>query len=95
MLHLGHAMSKINFQIFIDKAENLDIVMPMYNLLEQWLATQILIQLFRLQEQQKKNATFKINSAKLYVPVVIFSTNNNTKLLENITQRFKDNNRLG
>ena len=32
MIHLDHA-SKIN-NIFIDSAEDLDIVMPMYNLLE-------------------------------------------------------------
>ena len=33
MLHLDHAISKIN-NTFKDNAENLDIFMPMYNLLE-------------------------------------------------------------
>ena len=33
--------------------------------------------------------TFQINNAKLYVPVVSFSVNNNIKFLENIKQGFK------
>ena len=32
---------------------------------------------------------FQINNAKLYVPVVAFSINDNIKFLENIKQRFK------
>ena len=35
------------------------------------------------------SATFKINNAKLYVPVVRLPVNNNTKYLENIKQGFK------
>ena len=31
-------------------------------------------------------ATFQINNAKLYVPLVFFSINNNMKLLENMKQ---------
>ena len=33
MLYLGNAYKKIN-STFVDNAEDLDIVMPMYNLLE-------------------------------------------------------------
>ena len=32
---------------------------------------------------------FQVNNAKLYVPVVNLSINNNIKFLENIMQRFK------
>ena len=35
------------------------------------------------------SATFQINSAKLYVPVVSLSINDNIKVLENIKQWFK------
>ena len=35
------------------------------------------------------SATFKINNAKLYVPVVRLPVNNNTKYLEDIKQGFK------
>ena len=38
---------------------------------------------------QTTGATFEINNAKLYVPVVTLSTNDNIKSLENIKQRFK------
>ena len=38
---------------------------------------------------QTVRATFQINNAKLYVPVVTFSINNNIKCLENIKQGFK------
>ena len=38
---------------------------------------------------QTTRATFRINNAKLYVPVVTFSINDNIKFLENIKQRFK------
>ena len=38
---------------------------------------------------QATGATFQINSAKLYVPIVTLSINNNIKLLENIMQGFK------
>ena len=34
-------------------------------------------------------AEFEINNAKLYVPVVALSINDNIKVLENIKQRFK------
>ena len=34
-------------------------------------------------------ALFKINSAKLYVPVITLSENDNIKFLENIKHRFK------
>ena len=34
-------------------------------------------------------AKFQINNAKIFVPVVILSLNNNIKFLENIKQRFK------
>ena len=34
-------------------------------------------------------ATFRINSTKFYVPVVTLSTNDNTKLLENLKPGFK------
>ena len=34
-------------------------------------------------------ATFQINNAKLYVPVVTLSINDNIKFLENIKQGFK------
>ena len=42
--------------------------------------------------EQDDNITgpnFTVSSAKLYVPVVTFSINNNIKFLENIKQRFK------
>ena len=35
------------------------------------------------------SATFQINNANLYVPVVTFSINDNIKFLENINQRFR------
>ena len=35
------------------------------------------------------SATFQINNAKLYVPVVILSINDTIKFLETIKQRFK------
>ena len=35
------------------------------------------------------SATFQINNAKIYVPVVTFSINDNIKFLENIKQGFK------
>ena len=38
---------------------------------------------------QTTNATFQINNAKLYVPVVTSSINDNIKFLENIKQGFK------
>ena len=38
---------------------------------------------------QTTSATFQINNAKLYVPVVTLSTDDNIKFLENIKQRFK------
>ena len=35
MLHLGHAYQKlITLLIFVNNAEDLDIIMPMYNLLK-------------------------------------------------------------
>ena len=34
-------------------------------------------------------ATFQINNAKLYVPVVVLSVNYNIRFLENIMQEFK------
>ena len=36
-----------------------------------------------------KGATFKINSTKLYVPVVTVSINDNIRFLENIKPKFK------
>ena len=38
---------------------------------------------------ETSGATFQINNAKLYVPLVILSINNNIKFLENIKQGFK------
>ena len=38
---------------------------------------------------QTTSATFQINNAKLYVPVVTLSINDNIKFLENIKQGFK------
>ena len=38
--------------------------------------------------RQTTAATFKINNAKLYVPVVTLSINNNIKFLENMKQGF-------
>ena len=38
---------------------------------------------------QKAGETFRINNAKLYVPVVTLSINDNIKYLENIMQKFK------
>ena len=38
---------------------------------------------------QKTSKTFQINSAKIYVPVVTLSINDNIKVLVNIKQRFK------
>ena len=35
------------------------------------------------------SATFQINNAKIYVPVVTLLINNNIKVLENIKQGFK------
>ena len=39
--------------------------------------------------RQTTGATFQINNAKLYVPVVTLSINDNIKFLENIKQGFK------
>ena len=39
--------------------------------------------------RQKTGTTFQISNAKLYVPVVTFSLNDNIKFLENIKQGFK------
>ena len=39
--------------------------------------------------RQTTGKTFQINNAKCYVPVVILSTNDNIKFLENIKQAFK------
>ena len=41
-----------------------------------------------LQDNAKTGATFQINNAKIYVPVVALSTND-IKFLENINQGFK------
>ena len=38
---------------------------------------------------QTNGATFQINNAKLYVPVVTLSINDNIKFLENIKQGFQ------
>ena len=38
---------------------------------------------------QTTKATFQINNAKLYMPVVTLSINGNIKFLENIKQGFK------
>ena len=38
---------------------------------------------------QATSATSQINNAKLYVPVVTLSINDNIKILENIKQGFK------
>ena len=38
---------------------------------------------------QTTRATFQINNAKLYFPVVTLSINDNIKFLENIKQGFK------
>ena len=38
---------------------------------------------------QTTGATFQINNAKPYVPVVTLSINNSIKFLENIMQEFK------
>ena len=35
------------------------------------------------------HTTFQINSAKLYIPVVTLSINDNTKVLENLKHGFK------
>ena len=40
-------------------------------------------------KSQTTGATFQINNAKLYVPVVTFSINDNIKILENIKQGIK------
>ena len=39
--------------------------------------------------RQTTGAAFQINNAKIYVPVVTLSINDNIKLLENIKQGFK------
>ena len=39
-------------------------------------------------------ATFQINNAKLYVPVVTLPTNHNIKTLENTNEGFKKNNQF-
>ena len=41
------------------------------------------------QKQQKLSQNFKYNNAKVYVPVITLSVNDNIKLLENIKQWFK------
>ena len=38
---------------------------------------------------QTTRATFQINNAKIYVPVITLSINDNIKFLENIKQKFK------
>ena len=42
-----------------------------------------------METRQTTGATFQINNAKLYVPVVTLSINDNIKFLENIKQGFK------
>ena len=42
----------------------------------------------KLFRSTKKNRQRKINNAKLYIPVVTLSINNNIKVLENIKPRF-------
>ena len=42
-----------------------------------------------IQAEAPTNATFQINNAKLYVPVVTLSLNDNIKILENVKQDLK------
>ena len=50
----------------------------------------MLLHLLRKWQQiQTTEAIFQINNAKLYVPVVTLSINDNIKILENIKQGFK------
>ena len=42
-----------------------------------------------MEETQTTSATFQINNAKIYVPVVTLSINHNIKFLENTKQGFK------
>ena len=58
----------------------------------------IISEISRISELKKSNrmaatettgATFQTNNAKLYVPVVTLSINNNIKFLENMKQGFK------
>ena len=46
----------------------------------------------RVLETKMLNATFQINSAKLYVPIVTLSINDNLKFLEITKQGFKGTN---
>ena len=50
---------------------------------------QILIQSWVAAVNNPTNATFKIKDAKLYVPVVTLSTENDNKLLEQLKSGFK------
>ena len=51
----------------------------------------MLIYLFRKWQQiQTTGAIFQINNAKLYVPVVTLSINDNIKFLENINKDLKE-----
>ena len=63
----------------------------------------ILCKILRTQEVEVDNpvvdiltngATFQINNAKLYVPVVTLPTNHNIKTLENTNEGFKKNNQF-
>ena len=48
----------------------------------------------RVTATERTGETFQKNNAKLYVPVVTLSINNNIKFLENIKQIFRNINRL-
>ena len=50
---------------------------------------QILIQSWVAAVNNPTNATFKIKDAKLYVPVVTLSTENDNKFLEQLKSGFK------
>ena len=107
MLHLFRScILKIN-NTFIDNAKDLDIIMPMYNLLEYicnyFMTSGSFWNYYRdkINDDANENpdantsvpdvaaiqttgSAFQISNAKLYVPVVTLSINDNIKFRENI-----------
>ena len=81
-----NCISKIN-GVKIDNAEDLDVVMPMYNLLEYGKYHKKTTGRFGADPNvyeidNPDDATFKITDTKLFVPVVTLSKENDTRLLE-------------
>ena len=86
-----------------DNAEYIDIVMPVYNLSNFWRTFEMSLINCEVNltlnwsencvivytNVANQGATFQITETKLYVPVVIFSTQDNAKLLPQLKSGFK------